>query len=72
MKDLYSENRTEIYYVGGCPTEEQADAMTDLANAVHQFAEVRSAKAASVCVTTYAGQFDRTPWTGIHPRNERP
>jgi hypothetical protein len=38
MKDLYSENRTESYYGGGRPTEEQADAMTELAIAVHQFA----------------------------------
>ncbi len=38
MKDLYSENRTESYYGGGRPTEEQAEAMTELAIAVHQFA----------------------------------
>jgi hypothetical protein len=37
MKDLYSENRTESYYGGGRPTEEQAIAMTELATAVHQF-----------------------------------
>ena len=38
MRDLYSENRTESYYGGGRPTEEQAEALTDLASAVHQFA----------------------------------
>jgi len=38
MKDLYSENRTESYYGGGRPTEQQAEAMTDLASAVHRFA----------------------------------
>ena len=29
MKELYSENRTESYYGGGRPTEEQAEAMTE-------------------------------------------
>ncbi|WP_323173315.1 hypothetical protein [Natrialba sp. PRR66] len=38
MKNLYSENRTESYYGGGRPTEEQADAMADLTAAVHEFA----------------------------------
>lgn len=38
MKDLYSENQTESYYGGSRPTEEQAEAMTELAIAVHQFA----------------------------------
>ena len=38
MRNLYSENRTESYYGGGRPTEEQAEALTDLASAVHQFA----------------------------------
>jgi len=37
MKALYSENRSESYYGGGRPTAEQADAMTELANAVHRF-----------------------------------
>jgi hypothetical protein len=37
MKDLYSENRTESYYGGGRPTDEQAEAMAELAVAVHLF-----------------------------------
>jgi hypothetical protein len=37
MKNLYSENRTDSYYGGGRPTAEQANAMADLATAVHQF-----------------------------------
>ncbi|WP_257300409.1 DNA-binding protein [Haloarchaeobius sp. FL176] len=49
MKDLYSENRTESYYGGGRPTEEQAEAMTDLANAVHQFA-VSQIREGGVCL----------------------
>jgi hypothetical protein len=49
MKDLYSENRTESYYGGGRPTEEQADAMTDLAIAVHQFA-VSQIREGGVCL----------------------
>ena len=49
MKDLYSENRTESYYGGGRPTEEQAEAMTDLASAVHQFA-VSQIREGSVCL----------------------
>jgi hypothetical protein len=38
MKELYIENRTESYYGGGRPNEEQAEAMSDLAKAVNQFA----------------------------------
>ncbi len=49
MKDLYSENRTESYYGGGRPTQEQAEAMTNLANAVHQFA-VNQIRKGSVCL----------------------
>ena len=49
MKDLYSENRTESYYGGGRPTEEQADAITDLAIAVHQFA-VSQIREGGVCL----------------------
>lgn len=49
MLDLYSENRTESYYGGGRPTEEQADAMTDLAIAVHRFA-VSQIRDGGVCL----------------------
>jgi len=49
MKALYSENRTESYYGGGRPTEEQANAMTDLARAVHQFA-VSQIRKGGVCL----------------------
>lgn len=38
MRDLYSENRTESYYGGGRPTDQQAAAMAELARAVHDFA----------------------------------
>jgi len=48
MKDLYSENRTD-YAGGGRPTEEQAEAMTDLASAVHQFA-VSQIREGGVCL----------------------
>ncbi|GAA0203746.1 DNA-binding protein [Halobaculum roseum] len=49
MKNLYSENRTESYYGGGRPTEEQAEAMTELAIAVHQFA-VSQIREGGVCL----------------------
>ena len=49
MRDLYRENRTESYYGGGRPTEEQANAMTNLASAVHQFA-VRQIREGGVCL----------------------
>jgi len=49
MKDLYSENRTESYYGGGRPTQQQAEAMTDLASAVHQFA-VSQIREGGVCL----------------------
>lgn len=49
MKDLYSENRTESYYGGGRPTQEQAEAMTELASAVHQFA-VSQIREGGVCL----------------------
>ena len=50
MKNLYSENRTESYYGGGRPTEEQAKTMTELAIAVHQFAvsQIREGRRLSV------------------------
>lgn len=35
LADLYSENRNESYYAARRPTQEQADAMTALAAAVH-------------------------------------
>jgi len=41
MKDLYSENWTESYYGGGRLIEEQAEAMTEVASAVHQFAVIQ-------------------------------
>jgi hypothetical protein len=49
MNDLYSENRTESYYGGWRPTQEQADAMTDLASAVHRFA-VSQIRDGGVCL----------------------
>jgi len=49
LKDLYSENRTESYYGGGRPTEEQAEAMAELAGAVHQFA-VDQIREGGVCL----------------------
>lgn len=38
MMNLYGENRTESYYGGSRPTDDQATAMVDLASAVHGFA----------------------------------
>jgi hypothetical protein len=49
MKDLYNENRTESYYGGGRPTAGQAEAMTDLASAVHQFV-VSQIREGGVCL----------------------
>jgi hypothetical protein len=49
MKNLYSENRTESYYGGGRPTEEQAESMAELAVAVHQFA-VDQTREGGVCL----------------------
>lgn len=49
MKEIYSENRTESYYGGGRPTEEQTEAMTELATAVHQFV-VNQIREGSVCL----------------------
>ena len=49
MKALYSENRTESYYGGSRPTAEQADAMTELATAVHQFS-VSQIREGGVCL----------------------
>jgi hypothetical protein len=49
MKALYSENRTESYYGGGRPTAEQAEAMTELATAIHQFS-VSQIREGGVCL----------------------
>lgn len=49
MKDLYAENRTESYYGGGRPTGEQANAMADLAVAVHEFS-VDQIRVGGVCL----------------------
>lgn len=49
MRQLYSDNRTESYYGGGRPTQEQADAMTELATAVHQFS-VAQIREGGVCL----------------------
>ena len=49
MQDLYSENRTESYYGGGRPTEEQALAMAELAHAAHQFV-VSQIREGGVCL----------------------
>ena len=49
MQELYSENRTESYYGGGRPTEEQAHAMADLATAAHQFV-VSQIREGGVCL----------------------
>lgn len=49
IEDLYSENRTESYYGGGRPTEEQADAMAELALAVHEFS-VNQIREGGVCL----------------------
>jgi hypothetical protein len=49
LRDLYSENRTESYYGGARPTEGQADAMRDLAIAIHQFA-VGQIREGGVCL----------------------
>jgi hypothetical protein len=49
MQELYGENRTESYYGGGRPTSEQADAMTDLATAVHEFS-VSQIREGGVCI----------------------
>jgi hypothetical protein len=49
MRALYSENRTESYYRGSRPTEEQATAMTELANAVHEFS-VGQIREGGVCL----------------------
>lgn len=49
MIELYNENRTESYYGGGRPTQSQAEAMTELAIAVHQFA-VSQIREGNVCL----------------------
>lgn len=49
MRDLYSENRTESYYGGGRPTDQQAAAMSDLARAVHAFV-VDQIRVGGVCL----------------------
>lgn len=49
MRELYSENRTESYYGGGRPTDQQAAAMADLARAVHDFA-VDQIREGDVCL----------------------
>lgn len=49
MMELYSENRTESYYGGGRPTASQATAMSDLAEAVHDFV-VDRIREAGVCI----------------------
>jgi hypothetical protein len=49
MKTLYSDNRTESYYGGGRPTAEQANAMAELATAVHQFS-VSQIREGGVCL----------------------
>lgn len=49
MKALYSDNRTESYYGGGRPTVEQANAMTELATAVHEFS-VNQIREGGVCL----------------------
>lgn len=36
LAELYAENRTQSYYANRTPTREQADAMTELAEAVHE------------------------------------
>jgi len=46
---VHSENRTESYYGGGRPTEEQAHAMAELANAAHQFV-VSQIREGGVCL----------------------
>lgn len=49
MKALYSDNRTESYYGGSRPTAEQAEAITELATAVHQFS-VSQIREGGVCL----------------------
>lgn len=49
MQELYSDNRTESYYGGRRPTEEQAAAMAELATAVHQFT-VAQTREGGVCL----------------------
>lgn len=49
MQAPYRENRTESYYGGGRPTEEQAAAMTDLAVAIHEFV-VSQIREGGVCL----------------------
>lgn len=49
MKNLYSENRTESYYGGGRPTEPQAEAMSEVAQSVHDFA-VSQIREGDVCI----------------------
>jgi hypothetical protein len=49
MRDLYRENRTESYYGGGRPTNEQAAAMVALARRVHEFS-VDQIREGGVCL----------------------
>ena len=49
MRNLYSENRTESYYGGGQPTDHQAAAMADLAQAIHIFV-VDQIREGGVCI----------------------
>jgi len=49
MRDLYSENRTDSYYGGGRPTDQQAASMAALARAVHGYA-VDQIRQGGVCL----------------------
>ena len=48
IRDLYANNRTESYYGGAQPTDEQAAAMADLAEAVHEYV-VSQIRTGGVC-----------------------
>lgn len=48
VRDLYADNRTESYYGGTQPTDEQAAAMADLAGAVHEYV-VSQIRTGGVC-----------------------
>lgn len=53
LLDLYGENRTDSYYGGKRPTQEQADAMEALAIAVHEFT-VSQFREGGVCLCDHA------------------
>lgn len=50
LQDIYGDNRTESYYGGNRPTDEQAVAMVELATAVHDHSVDQILREGGVCI----------------------